>query len=623
MGWRYFCFRILREFSQKSGLLKRNFPTNLPAVTLFSLSDWKKSEPKFFLGPRESLPRPTVQDPQLKKEFDNIANGRYLFFNSTYFDLGLHYDWITNPENNYRYDISKHWTEIPDISEAAGDIKFVWEKSRFSYLGTIIRYDHQYNTDCAESVFNDILSWIDANPINCGPNYRCSQEISLRIFNWTFALHYYKNSPFLTEVVFDKILKAIYWQTVHVRKNIWFSRIAVRNNHAITETLCLYLVGMLYPALPGAAEWKKKGKSWFEAEIEYQVYQDGTFLQFSMNYHRVVIQLLTWAIILAERNNEKLSPEVYKRANASVHFLRTCMDDATGWLPNYGNNDGALFFSLNSNHFRDYRPQLQALSYALGYASIENFEPEDAFWYGLSHQVTQKLPTNGAHLFENGGYYIIRELDTITFIRCANYKDRPLQADNLHLDIWYKGENLLLDAGSYKYNTDAATFGYFMGTASHNTIVIANHDQMLRGNRFIWYFWTQKIHASLIETKTSFVFDGEISAFRQINKRIRHRRSFTKIMDKPEWVVTDEILHLPPGLKITQLWHTLNQSKFRLKFASVDATGELIPVQSRSGWYSALYGKKETAVEYYLCPSSSYIQTTISVEEKNDAKTPS
>ncbi len=48
---------------------------------------------------------------------------------------------------------------------------------------------------------------------------------------------------------------------------------------------------------------KAHGKYWFEQEIAYQVYADGSFLQFSMNYHRVVVQLahLGFAIGAAER----------------------------------------------------------------------------------------------------------------------------------------------------------------------------------------------------------------------------------------------------------------------------------------------------------------------------------
>ena len=48
------------------------------------------------------------------------------------------------------------------------------------------------------------------------------------------------------------------------------------------------------------------------------------------------------------------------------------------------------------------------------------------------------------------------------------------------MDVWYKGENILMDGGSYKYNTDASDINYFM-RQSHNTIMLGNNNQMLKG----------------------------------------------------------------------------------------------------------------------------------------------
>jgi hypothetical protein len=94
----------------------------------------------------------------------------------------------------------------------------VWEKSRFSYLYTIIRYDFHFGSDQSAFVLHEILDWINKNPLNFGPNYMSSQEIALRLLNWTFALYYYKNSPQLTEETFQKILHSIYWQAKHIEK---------------------------------------------------------------------------------------------------------------------------------------------------------------------------------------------------------------------------------------------------------------------------------------------------------------------------------------------------------------------------------------------------------------------
>ncbi|NDC42426.1 MAG: heparinase, partial [Chitinophagia bacterium] len=314
LGGRYVSFRVKHELLRRSGLLKRKFPAAPAFKQYITLDAWLATPCRFFFASREALLIPRNPSADIKERYQQIKDGKLLLFNSVLVDLGKDFDWITNVDSGYKYDISKHWTEISDYSREAGDIKYVWEKSRFSYLYDVIRYDYHFQQDCAQEVFADILSWIKNNPVNLGPNYRCSQEMSLRVLNWTFALFYYHNSPHLTPEVFSQMQYAIYWHMHHIYNNIHFSRIAVRNNHAITETLTLYLAGIFYSGLPGADEWKRKGKAWFEQEIEYQIYEDGTFLQFSMNYHRVVVQLLTWAITLADQNEERFADVVYKRA---------------------------------------------------------------------------------------------------------------------------------------------------------------------------------------------------------------------------------------------------------------------------------------------------------------------
>lgn len=593
MGWRYTKFRLQHELSRGTGLLKNKFPASPSYVQYITLDQWVNKSGNFFFRNKQSLSFVRSPSKDIEQRFYNIQSGKFIFFNSIELNIGKDYDWITNPDTGFKYDINKHWTEIADYSKEAGDIKFVWEKSRFSFLYDIIRYDYHFNEDYAELVFKEIISWINSNPINCGPNYRCSQEISLRVLNWTFALHYYRDSNFLSEDVFNKIQFAIYWQMDHVYKNINFSRIAVRNNHAITETLALYLAGLLYPQFPGAEKWKQKGKAWFEQEIAYQIYEDGTFLQFSMNYHRVVVQLLTWAIALAEKNSESFLPVVYERAKKSLEFLRTCMIDENGKLPNYGANDGALFFKLNDADYRDYRPQLNALASALKTDLLFSSQCEDVQWYSLRNKNFETWkPSLGIHHFDAGGYYIFREEDALTFVRCGNHKDRPSQADNLHLDVWYKGDNILLDGGSYKYNTDEQTLKYFMGTASHNTVMLNDCDQMKKGTRFIWYNWTQCIDVLAEESADTFYFKGSISAFEYVAEGIVHTREISKTKGKPFWVIQDTLGKKPAAVSIKQLWH-LPVRHAIVSWKSTDKTGKQIVLQKNEGQVSELYGKKE------------------------------
>jgi hypothetical protein len=613
MGMHYTQFRIKHEVLRRTGLLKKKFPVAPVYQQYINLENWKNNKALFFFKDRESLSFSKNPTSLLEERFVKIKKGQFLFFNSIELNIGKDYDWITNPDTGYRYDIHKHWTEILDYSKEAGDIKYVWEKSRFSYLYDIIRYDYHFAKDCAEFVFSEIVSWIKCNPINCGPNYRCSQETSLRVLNWTFALNYYRNSPFLTEEIFNEIQFAIYWQIEHIYQNIDFSRIAVRNNHAITETLTLYLGGLLYSQFPGSLKWKEQGKAWFEEEIAYQIYEDGTFLQYSMNYHRVVVQLVTWAIILSEKNKESFSKIVYDRAKKSTEFLRICMVDENGKLPNYGANDGALFFKLNDHHYRDYRPTLNALAKSLR-INLDFEKTEDELWYGLESDSDEKWqPATGIHAFETGGYYIFRESDMLTFIRCGKHKDRPSQADNLHLDAWYKGQNILCDAGSYKYNTDNKTLKYFSGSTSHNTVMIEDYDQMEKGARFIWFGWTQAREAHVHETKDSYSFNGSIVAFKHVGKEIVHERHVIKQKNQPVWLIKDFLINKPVGMRMKQLWH-LPLPHFPVEWRIKEVFSS-IEKQKKEGSISELYGKKEVSEMVIFETKEDHIFTEFEIKQ--------
>lgn len=614
MGLRYISFRLVHELKVRLGLFKRKFPVDPPFQTFISLLEWKQGKQKFFFDKRPNFSFTPEEISVIQKEFNQLQEGKHTFFSSLLFDLGKDYDWVTNPETGFRYNHKAHWTEINDYNKEAGDIKYVWEKSRFSFLYTIMRHDAATGLDHSEKVWEEVLSWITANPINCGPNYKCSQEMSLRVLNWTYAINFYKDSPSLSEEIFQKIIFQIYWQLQHVFQNINFSRIAVRNNHAITETLALYLGGLLFPFFPEAEIWKAKGKAWFEEEIAYQIYEDGTFLQFSMNYHRVVVQLLTWAIRLSERNGEKFSPVVYDRAFKSLDFLTTCMDPYTGWLPNYGSNDGALFFKFNHCHYRDYRPQLEALSVALG-ANLPYGGYKESLWYGMELKEPKQnllLGKEGAREFTEGGYYTFRHRDAFTFIRCGNHKDRPLQADNLHLDIWYKGSNLLHDGGSYKYNTSEENIKYFMGTGSHNTVMLEDCDQMEKGMRFVWFDWTQCEDANSYETGTHFCFEGTIRAFQYIGASIRHQRKVKVSKQSYVWEIEDVILNKPADMRMKQLWHTSFPEM--LHWEAYDNDSRALPDQLQEGAVSHFYGKKETCTEIIFSTTNNKILTKLTIK---------
>lgn len=614
MGWKPIAYRAVHEVKKRTGLLKKSFPVSYTLVPFIKLTEWQKSAPPFFFPSKEGLGTFPLNDKSLlERAFLQLKNGQVKFFNGQSLALGNDYDWITNPDTGFRYNIQKHWTELETLDAQAGDIKFVWEKSRFSFLYTLIRYDHHFKEDQSEFVFSEILSWIEKNPLNMGPNFSCSQEISIRLLNWTFALYYYKNAPSLTEERFLKIINSIYWQARHVEEHIRFSLLSVRNNHAITESLLLYITGLLYPFFDRSKQWKADGKKFLEQEGLYQIYEDGSYLQFSMNYQRVVIQLFTWAFYIAKANGDTFSATLYERVRKAVLFLYQHQDEQSGMLPNYGANDGALFFPLSNAPFRDYRPQLNALYY---FFTENTLYPngdwnEDLFWFTNKNSFEATPLQRGSSAFRKGGYFVMREPDRFCFIRCGSHKDRPSQADNLHLDLWVNGENILRDAGSYKYNASQEETRYFMGTASHNTVMAEDYDQMEKGGRFLWFYWSKMVEANMEDKGDHQLFSGKIHAFRHLKENIFHTRTVRQYKHEMKWEIEDHVENC--DLPIKQIWNPGPEfSAQGFSITCMDKNGNTLQPLLKEAFYSPTYGIKERSGQIIFETCTNYFKTIIS-----------
>lgn len=559
MGIKWTLFRAQYEAQKKLGLLKRKFPAvkftdedflSLVMPSFRTRRDfvnwWKANKPPFFF---------TCTDLQTLKELllgirgegngevillaDDIVNHKYRYFSKV---TVVHHklDWHLNPMNNLQSPRHAHWTEIPDLSEEFGDIKNIWELSRFSAVYTLVRaYAVTADPKYAEHFWIMVEDWERNNSPELGVNWKCGQELSMRIMAWFFGLYAFSDLECSTDERIFSLLKQICFHADHIEKHFRFALYSVRNNHAISEAAGMYTAGVLCPFYRNAGRLREKGKQYLESEGLRQIYDDGSYLQHSMNYHRLVIQTYTWSLRLGQLNDDVFDQRLQERLRQSVLFLYSNQDRYTGRLPNYGNNDGTLLLPLSCSEYLDYRPQLNAMNYVLCEHRLypEGWHDEDLLW--LCGRDALKAPVKQPEFvsssFETGGYYTIRTQDSFAMIRCASYRDRPMQADMLHLDLWWKGYNILCDAGTFSYNTASDWIGYFSGTCSHNTISINAKDQMDKGARFLWYNWTKSKKIQSFQQKGIQYFEGEHYGYHPLI----HRRTVIQFQDV--WVVIDDV----------------------------------------------------------------------------------
>lgn len=508
---------------------------------------WLKQRGAFFVqaGAGEAL-LPFIADRDAVGQSANrILAGDFPFFTNGVRRLRYPPDWFQGVQEGMQWRSDVHWSRVPDLSPELGDIKYVWEPSRFGFAFQLARAwvvtgDERY----PEAFWTLTENWLDANRPELGPHWRCGQEMSLRTMAWVFGLHVFSDCPSTTPQRVARVVKHLWYHAVHVEKVHWYAANCIRNNHAISEAVGLFTVGTLFPFLPDAKRWRESGMAWLAKELAWQVYDDGAYVQHSMNYARLVVQLCTWALRLADVNGVSLPEAIRDAARRLLRFMVALQDPTTGRVSNYGSNDGALILPLSSCNYLNYRPALGALSLALGEGRLYERGPwdEEAAWLcgpdSLKRDVQEASVTaeaNASTAFPLGGYYTFWGKDTHAIVRCATYRHRPAQADMLHLDIWYNGHNVLVDPGTYSYNVQPPWAGYFVGTASHNTVTVDGRDQMRKGSRFLWLNWTKSRLRLFGESAGRVVFDGEHSAYAPII----HRR--TVLLEKDTYLVFDEL----------------------------------------------------------------------------------
>lgn len=383
------------------------------------------------------------------------------------------------------------WFQISDFDSGVGDIKGVWEASRFDWVIQLTQR-HATGDEIALDRLNNYLSdWVLKNPTYQGPNWKCGQEASIRVMHLAMSalilgqsLQAEKGLLDLVKVHLERIAPTLSYA------------IAQDNNHGTSEA-CALFIGGSWLAKHGCNEgnhWMKVGRKWIENRALKLISEDGSFSQHSTNYHRVMLD----SYVMAEVWREKLAlPEftenTYCHLKEAVNWLYQMIDRNTGDVPNLGANDGARLLQLTQTDYRDFRPSVQLAS-AVFCKAIAWEEPGDydtpLIWLEVKRP-NQLLEDQKSFHFPQGGYLGLRlgKRHAFALLNYPVFKFRPSQCDGLHIDFWLDGKNVLRDGGSFSYNAGEQYLSYYCGTESHNTVQFDGREQMPRISRFLLGHW--------------------------------------------------------------------------------------------------------------------------------------
>ena len=499
--------------------------------------NWPDGNSVFFEVCNEGIAREGGTTGNILAQADRLLEGDFTYFSRHRASIGAPPDWFLDPFSESRIKGDTHWSRVSEF--ASNDIKIVWEPSRFGwslvFAQAYLENREKKYLDALNAWLND---WLRHNPLNAGPNWKCGQEASLRVMNLAMTALLLGQ----VDTANEQLLSLVRAHLARIAPTLRYA-MAQDNNHGTSEAAALYIGGSWLELLaPGneSRKWFRLGCRWLENRAFRLIGNDGSFSQYSVNYHRVVLDTLSMVEVWRRfMRLPAFSSAFREKCQAAMGWLYAVVDPESGDAPNLGANDGARLLTLSNSDYRDFRPSVQLASMLFNNqrAYPEGPWERPAVLLGVDPVSDGQLPIPGPKVYPDGGYVVLKQsTETFGVLRFANFRFRPGHADCLHFDLWHRGVNILRDGGTYSYNTDADLMDYLSGTASHNTVQFDDRNQMPRLSRFLFGDWLKMSEVSeIVQVEGALVWSGAYTD----GSGASHKRTIESTGLR--WLVKDEI----------------------------------------------------------------------------------
>jgi len=305
-------------------------------------------------------------------------------------------------------------------------------------------------------------------------------------------------------------------------------------NHGLNEAAALYLIAVNFPDFPHASEWLELSKNRLSDSLTVMVDADGVLIENSPYYHFYTLEKYWELYNFSKRQNSPISDIFNERLQAMISYA-TYILQPNKEVPLLG---ASLKRKISySGIYKDIAQSFPELKYVLTNGKEGNKPSKLNIVYPESGEVLMRSGWGEGEEFEN---------QTQAIFDFGLYRTLHSDLDALSFSLYANGINLMPDAGLFAYE-ESDYKNYFRGTASHNTVVVDDLDQM-RGTAVRGNFKETKDYVSQ-------------SAEHELYKGVSHKRSgaligkkYLLILDKltsDEEHTYKQFFHLFPGARIT------------------------------------------------------------------------
>jgi hypothetical protein len=469
------------------------------------------------------------------------------------------------------------------------DPKDFWEVARgWQWLPAVIGAKDEGEQ---RQVIGKILEWLDEHPYPNGLTWAVGLDVAIRAINLLVIAHFVPDERF----TYSLRVHAHY-----LRRRLWLSRNAIRNNHYLGELTAVALLSAFFGD-EDAALWRVS----LEREIQGQFFPDGVNVEQSIRYHKFSMEFVLFARLF-------LGIEAPVLEKAGDFLIATHRPDGT-W-PSIGDDDlGCVIRLHDEGPDGDYRSMLGILALlfdredfaqAAGrlYPEAELLIPDAAGKWGRLGKEGERR----SFLFPDGGFFTLNtgvsRNDSTFLVKFGPHKWHA-HADLFHVEFCLKGIPVLADSGTYRYNGVPEERRYFRGTAAHNTLSFNGADQTRQLSTFRWMRSAEVESWDLREEEQDVSFTGTHNGYARFD--VLHRRGIRldrnlgalKCRDCLEGKGPGPVAvkwHFQPGLELRRLDSSTFEvllEETRLATVEFNSDGENTQVSLKKKPFSSRYGE--------------------------------
>lgn len=302
-----------------------------------------------------------------------------------------------------------------------------------------------------------------------------SIEVGLRLEYWLKAMRYFQASPAITDEVIEAFIQSVTEQAEYIM-GIW-NTYNLMSNWGVLANHGLFLTGVMLPETERTRQYIAEAARRLAAEINIQVYRDGSHWEQSPMYHNEVLHCFLDVVLLARRCGIEL-PKVlcdktlamclYDMKSAKPDHCEPMMGDSDDIDQRDQISKGAVIFG---------NPQLKARGYEIpDFDTIWDIGEEGLESY---ERLPGELPDETDFFLADSGNAYFRsgwgETDTWVHFTCGPLGAGHGHADKLHVDLSSRGEDILTDAGRFTYVVGPDRVAY-KELRAHNTVMVDGYD---------------------------------------------------------------------------------------------------------------------------------------------------